>query len=204
MLGNPCKDFCLWFLNLIMVGIIWGAFNDGEAWASLQINWSRLSEKTLRLCIQESQVLENWGRSQWSPWACAVDMETTHCVCETKEDSEVKWNTVRRRSWNSVGSIEKPLTCTYLAWACMLSHFSHVWLFATLCTIPLSMGFSRKNTGVGCPALLQGSSQPRYGIPHLLCLLHWQVDSLPPVPPGKPTYLVRFPRKQLQEAVICR
>ena len=33
-------------------------------------------------------------------------------------------------------------------WACVLSHFSHVWLFATLWTIacqtPLSMGFSRK------------------------------------------------------------
>ena len=41
---------------------------------------------------------------------------------------------------------------------CMLSHFSHVWLFATLWTvahqIPLSMAFS-KNAGVGCHALLQ-------------------------------------------------
>ena len=44
--------------------------------------------------------------------------------------------------------------------ACMLTHFSHVWLFVTLCTI----GFWRlcpwdspgKNTGVGFHALLQG------------------------------------------------
>ena len=42
----------------------------------------------------------------------------------------------------------------------MLSHFSHVWLFVILITVahhaPLSVGFSRKNTGVGYHALLQG------------------------------------------------
>ena len=45
-----------------------------------------------------------------------------------------------------------------------LSHFSCVLLYVTLwtvvCQTPLSMRFS-KNTGVGCHALLQGSSQPR-------------------------------------------
>ena len=54
--------------------------------------------------------------------------------------------------------------CTLLFWGihCVLSHFSHVWLFATLCTVALqtalSMGFSSilQNTGVGCHALLQG------------------------------------------------
>ena len=50
----------------------------------------------------------------------------------------------------------------------VLSHFSHVWLFATLWTMahqdPLSMGFSRQENwrGLGCCALLQGgSSWPR-------------------------------------------
>ena len=43
-----------------------------------------------------------------------------------------------------------------------------------------------KNTGVGCHALLQGIF-PTHGMTlHLLHLLHWQVDSLPLVPPGKP------------------
>ena len=41
--------------------------------------------------------------------------------------------------------------------ACVLSSFSYVRLFATLWTVihqaPLSMGFSSKNTGVGCHAL---------------------------------------------------
>ena len=43
---------------------------------------------------------------------------------------------------------------------CVLSCFGHVQLFVTLRTVthqaPLSMGFSSKNTGVGCQALLQG------------------------------------------------
>ena len=42
----------------------------------------------------------------------------------------------------------------------MLSHFSHDRLFAILWTVahqaPLSVGFSRKNTGVGCHAVLPG------------------------------------------------
>ena len=38
---------------------------------------------------------------------------------------------------------------------------------------PLPMDFPGKNTGVGCPFLLQGLN------PRLLCLLHWQANSLP-------------------------
>ena len=41
----------------------------------------------------------------------------------------------------------------------MLHRFSHVQLFATLwtraCQAPLSIGFSSKNTGVGCHAFLR-------------------------------------------------
>ena len=52
---------------------------------------------------------------------------------------------------------------------CVISHFSHVQLFATMaCQAPLSMGPT------------QGSN------PRLLHLLHWQVGSLPLLPPGKP------------------
>ena len=45
--------------------------------------------------------------------------------------------------------------------------------------------FPGKNTGVGCHFLLQGIF-PTQGLnPHLLRLLHWQVDSLQLAPPGK-------------------
>ena len=50
----------------------------------------------------------------------------------------------------------------------------------------LSMGFFRKNTGVGCHFFLQGISRPRDQTHVSLSLLHWQVGSLPPAPPGKP------------------
>ena len=43
-----------------------------------------------------------------------------------------------------------------------------------------------KNTGVGCHARLQGIFPTQGWNPHLLCLLLWQVGSLPLVPPGKP------------------
>ena len=44
-----------------------------------------------------------------------------------------------------------------------------------------------KNVGVGCHTLLQGIFLTQGLNLSLLCLLHWQVGSLPLVPPGKPT-----------------
>ena len=43
-----------------------------------------------------------------------------------------------------------------------------------------------KNTGVGCLALLQGIFPTQGSNLRLSHLLHWQVGSLPLVPPGKP------------------
>ena len=39
--------------------------------------------------------------------------------------------------------------------------------------------FPGKNTRVGCHFLLQGIFPTQGSIPHLLCFLHWQADSLP-------------------------
>ena len=50
---------------------------------------------------------------------------------------------------------------------------------------PLSLGFSRHDPGVGCHFLLQGIFPTQGSNPRLLCLLHWQVGSLPLAPPGK-------------------
>ena len=43
-----------------------------------------------------------------------------------------------------------------------------------------------KNTGVDCHFLLQGIFPTQESNPYLCNLLHWQADSLPLVPPGKP------------------
>ena len=75
--------------------------------------------------------------------------------------------------------------------ACMLSHFSCVLLFVTPWTVslqaPLSMGFSRQKYWSGLPCLPPGDLPDPGSNPLLLCLLHWQVGSLPLAPCGKPS-----------------
>ena len=75
--------------------------------------------------------------------------------------------------------------------ACMLGGFNHVRLFATLWPVagqaPCLWDSPGKNTGVGCHALLQGIFPTQeLNLCLLLSLLHWEVGSLPLVPPGKP------------------
>ena len=49
-----------------------------------------------------------------------------------------------------------------------------------------------RNIGVGLHDLLQGICPIQGSNLYLLCLLHWQVGSLPLAPPGKPTPIQRF------------
>ena len=87
----------------------------------------------------------------------------------------------------------------------MLSCFSCVQLFATLWTevhqAPLSRGFSRQEYWRGCHALLRALLLTHGSNPHLLCLLHWQVSSLPLGPLGKPLLLSHFSHFQLFETL---
>ena len=74
----------------------------------------------------------------------------------------------------------------------MLSHFSVVQLFVTVGVVahktPLCMGLSRQDYWSMWPCPPPGDL-PDPGIkPVSLCLLHLQVGSLPPAPPGKPIY----------------
>ena len=93
------------------------------------------------------------------------------------------------RTWKPVIILFFP-SKAHVASACMLNRFSHVWFFVTLCTVasqaPLSLGFSRQEYRVGCHALLLGIFLIQRPNPRLLCLLHWQMGSLPLVPLGKP------------------
>ena len=75
--------------------------------------------------------------------------------------------------------------------ACVLSRFRRIRLFVTLWTVPARLfcpWYSpSRNTGVGCPALLQGIFPAQGSNP---CLLHWQVGSLPLALPGKASWMV--------------
>ena len=71
--------------------------------------------------------------------------------------------------------------------ACTLSHFSCIWLYATIwtaaCQAPLSLGFSRQEywSRLRCPP---PGNPPYLGIKTAsLSLLNWQAGSLLPMPP---------------------
>ena len=51
--------------------------------------------------------------------------------------------------------------------------------------MPKEQDSQGKNTGMGCHDLLRGIFPTQGSNPNLLCLLHWQVDSLL-APPGRP------------------
>ena len=76
----------------------------------------------------------------------------------------------------------KRLVCT-CAKQLQLSPTPTLWTVAHQVPLQDSPG---KNTGVGCHALLQGIFLTQESNPCLFHLLHWQVGSLPLVPPGKP------------------
>ena len=93
------------------------------------------------------------------------------------------------------------LSHVFFLHACVLSCFSHVWLFGTLWTkthqASLSMGFCRQEQWSGLPCPPPGVLPDpgiELGSPAL------QADTLPSEPPGKPwfhyTYLI-------QKYVIC-
>ena len=111
-----------------------------------------------------------------------------------RDYSEMTWDKICQNwcpSWSSIGSNlqsmenkipEKAvafllcLMCIYLK--CMLSCFSHVWLFVALwiitCHTPLSMGFSRQEC-LSCSFLLQGDI-PDLGIKpksYVSCIGKW-------------------------------
>ena len=81
--------------------------------------------------------------------------------------------------WSFPWELEEVCVCA------MLNRCSHVRLFVTpwtiACQTPLSIGFSRQNTEVGCHALLQGIFPIQGSNPGIL-----QVNSLLSEPPGKP------------------
>ena len=73
---------------------------------------------------------------------------------------------------------------------CVLSRFSHVQLFCNPMDYSppgssVHRDSSGKNTGVGCYPFLQMIVPTQGSNSCLLRLLHWQVGSLPLVPPGE-------------------
>ena len=83
---------------------------------------------------------------QWIPWHCSF---LIHLL--------LLWLLLELRSLfpNPKHQCSQEALSVFLLCACMLSHFSRVWLFVTLWTVahqvPLSMGFSRQEYWSGLP-----------------------------------------------------
>ena len=97
----------------------------------------------------------------------------------TTEIHQIAWEQINvKQAALCVCGVAYPLSC--------------VWLFATPWTVahqaPLSMEFPRQEYWSGLPFPSLGDL-PDPGIePMSLSLLHWQEDSLPQAPPGKPCH----------------
>ena len=70
-----------------------------------------------------------------------------------------------------------------------MSNSLHPWTVALQAL--LSMGFSRQECWSELPCPLPGNLPTQRSNPWFLCLLHWQVGSLPLAPPGSPISLTK-------------
>ena len=124
----------------------------------------------------------------------------------THRGKQVKWRTYKLNGRNNYGTAVDVRVCSAQLFGRgrhrlirkrnhifpalrQLIMLSRVWLFVTLwtvaCQAPPSMGFSGKNTGLGCHFLLQRIFLTQESSPRLLHLLHCR-QILYPEPSGKP------------------
>ena len=85
---------------------------------------------------------------------------------------------------------------------CMLSGFSRFWLCNPMNRSPPRYSVHGILHGMGCHALLQRIFLTQGLNLHLLCLLHWQLVSSPPVPPGKPMGCHGTQQVQSQQVLV--
>ena len=109
-------------------------------------------------------------------------------LCLTQSYSLSSPSMILKR-WNFHNSFT--ILCVY---ACMLNHFSCVWLFGTLWTVAhqasLSKGYARQEYWSELSLFPPGNFPNPRANPGLLYLLHWQAGSLPLAPPGKPSTIL--------------
>ena len=126
------------------------------------------------------------------PMDCSPPGSSVHGIyfCKIKL-SLITWSFLVGRSYYEIQSYWKcriemyffPLDTYYQRNSPHAQLASHVWLFVNLWTVahqaPLSMGFSRHEYWSGFPCPPPGDLPDQGSNLHLLCLLYWQVDSLP-------------------------
>ena len=100
------------------------------------------------------------------------------------------------------------LLCVYMCALCLLrcSVMSNSLLPHGLQPVRLlcPWNFPGKNTGGGCHFLLQGIFPTQGSYPRLLCLLHWQADSLPLGHLRSPTFFLGIEKLQCNTLIFLK
>ena len=97
----------------------------------------------------------------------------------------------RQEYWSGLQLPSPPQTW----WGVYVQSLSCVRLSAAPRTVPRGLlcpwNSPGRNTGAGCHFPLQGTFPAQGWNPRLLCPLHWQAYSLPPVPLGNPNIVIQ-------------
>ena len=123
-----------------------------------------------------------WPVEGWSSlWVAGKGPYPKRKGCEAEQGWSLSWKGLTT-------NVMWVLSCSVVS-----DSFATPWTVVPRLLCPCnSLG---KNTGVGCHFLLQGIFPPQGLSPHLLCLLHWQMDFFWLLCHlGSPTKLVRDPQ----------
>ena len=145
--------------------------------------------------VSGTYILFNTQRGHLEVWAFQLHLSSpadgdAHLdrLCVSKEGAEREWFKPRW-GWSSLTGEHRYSICSPCCVCCAKSLQSCLTLCDPMNCSPQVLcpwDSPGENTGVGFCALLQEIFRIQGSNSNLLCLLHWQVGSLPLAPPGKP------------------
>ena len=142
-----------------------------------RVRWLDGITNSLDMSLDKLWKLDRQGGLVWcSPWG-GKELDMTDWLNRTENMTLGEWSQMQKTTyyviqfiWNRTGKSMCKCLVTQL---CL---FVTPWT-ATL-QVPLSTGFSRQEYWSGLPFPPPGDLPDPGSNPHLLCLLHWQADSL--------------------------
>ena len=143
------------------------------------IQVERISKDTRK---KESEVTQSYPTLR-DPMDCSLPGSSVHGIFQARV---LEWGAIAKWSqivWQFLKNLKQNYHMCVLSCSVVSNSLQLHGLYPARLLCPWD--FPGKNTGVGCHSLLQGIFLTQGLNLHLLCLLHWQADSLPLVLPGK-------------------
>ena len=159
-----------------------GGKNQAVSWysflpfcKSFARTWAGLKGHSCFLMVETLCSLRATNQSSLITWQPTVDNFIRNCSSLATERTGVcVWQMPNKRRESSVHAQSLQSRPTLRPYGLYLARLLCPW------------GLPGKNTGVGYHVPLQGIFPTQRSNPRLSCFLHWQVNSLPLAPPGKP------------------